>query len=333
MHLNVRTTTAPTLRGPDRLAAVLLALAVVVVAVAVVAAAVIGLPRGGGPGGPGPVPSGPSTPTPGPTLTPTTPTITPTPPPVVAPTPATTPVVAPTPAPTPTLLPTPVPLPIPTPTARPTPGPTEPPTGAPLPTCTYSDVLTRHRSYADWQVTLLDTVYHLPRDYAPRDLVDIRAAGLGGGYLARSLVISDLRAMAADAKAAGAAIQVVSAYRSYATQESTFARWVKAVGREAALRVSARPGHSEHQLGTALDFTSLGGIAPWEYRDWATTPAGKWMATNAWKYGFVMTYPKDSMARTCYSYEPWHYRYVGRDVAAAIHSSGLTPREYLWGLQ
>jgi D-alanyl-D-alanine carboxypeptidase len=57
------------------------------------------------------------------------------------------------------------------------------------------------------------------------------------------------------------------------------------------------------------------------------------MARNAWRFGFVMSYPKGREAETCYAYEPWHYRYVGREVAQAIHDSGLTPRRYLWELR
>jgi len=101
-------------------------------------------------------------------------------------------------------------------------------------------------------------------------------------------------------------------------------------GYDHALRTSARPGHSEHQLGTTFDFTSLGGRPPWEYADWAATPAGGWMAANAWRYGFVMSYPRNSFARVCYDYEPWHYRYLGRQAAAEVRASGLTLREWLW---
>jgi zinc D-Ala-D-Ala carboxypeptidase len=195
------------------------------------------------------------------------------------------------------------------------------------------DVLTPHRGYGDWAITLLDTIYHLPADYAPGDLVDSSAAGVNGGYLLRSFVAAELREMAAAARAAGAPIQLVSGYRSYAQQQATFDYWVRVGGYEAALRTSARAGHSEHQLGTAIDVTSEGGAAPWEYADWAATSAGAWMRTNAWRYGFVMSYPHGSFDRTCYDYEPWHYRYVGRELAARIAGSGLTPREVLWELQ
>lgn len=249
------------------------------------------------------------------------------PPPAPAPTYTPMPTLSPTPTPTP-------PAPTPTPTAAPSPEPTPTPTPRPdPPACRYDDVLTKHRSLADWRITLLDPTYRLPRSYAPTDLVDTRTASLNGGYFVRRLVIDDLRKLARAARAAGAPVQVVSGYRSYSTQEATFAKWVRLSGYEAALKVSARPGHSEHQLGTTLDFTSLGGRAPWEYRDWASTSGGRWMASNGWRFGFVMSYPSGAFQETCYSYEPWHYRYVGRDLAATIHRSGLSPREFLRSLQ
>ena len=105
------------------------------------------------------------------------------------------------------------------------------------------------------------------------------------------------------------------------------------VGYAKALLSSARAGHSEHQLGTTLDLRSYGGSAPWNYKDWGTTKAGAWLKANAWKYGFVMTYPKGKTSVTCYQYEPWHYRYVGRDTARKVRASGLTLREYLWKQQ
>ena len=268
-----------------------------------------------------------------------TPVATPSPRPTPRATPRPTPTASPSPTPEPTVSPTPAPtaVPTPVPTVVPTPVPTVAPTPAPvgnaLPPCAYMDVLTTHHGYEDWPISLLDTIYHLPSWYAPGDLVDSSTAGVNGGYLLRSIIAGDLRAMAADARAAGSPIQLVSGYRSHAQQAATFEYWVGVGGYEQALRTSARAGHSEHQLGTSIDVTSEGGAAPWEYGDWASTPAGAWMAANAWRYGFVMSYPQASFDRTCYDYEPWHYRYVGRDLAAQIVQSGRTPREVIWTLQ
>ena len=216
----------------------------------------------------------------------------------------------------------------PTPALTPTPMPSRTPRPEPLPRCTYEDVVTRDRDQGDWASTFLDTVYRLPAGYAPSDLVATRVAG---GGAVRRLVVADLRAMVRDAAASGAPVQVVSAYRSYGTQVYDFAYWTRLSGLPAALLGSARPGHSEHQLGTTLDFTSLGGGLPWRLFDWGATAAGTWMRRNAWRYGFVMSYPMNgSPSKTCYRYEPWHFRYVGRDRAATIRRSGLTLREYLW---
>jgi len=216
---------------------------------------------------------------------------------------------------------------------QPTVAPTPPPIVYGPPACEYTDVLTPHHLYGEWPISLLDTIYHLPAAYAPPDLVSSATAGVNGGYHVRAIVVADLQAMAADATANGTPIALVSGYRSHAQQEDTFAYWISVGGYEQALRTSARAGHSEHQLGTVIDVTSEGGSAPWEYADWGSTPAGAWMAANAWRYGFVQSYPHGAFAQTCYDYEPWHYRFVGRDLAAQIHADGRVPRHVLWELQ
>jgi D-alanyl-D-alanine carboxypeptidase len=207
------------------------------------------------------------------------------------------------------------------------------PTVPRLPACTYQDVPVALSGYDDWALTLVDTRYALPPSYEPPDLVDTSRAGLNGGQQVRSLMITDLRAMAAAAARAGAPLEILSAYRSYRTQGATFAKWVRLLGQDRALLGSARAGHSEHQLGLAIDFKARGDSDPWAYRDWSkATKAGKWLAGHAWEYGFVMSYPGNhkSPAKTCYGYEPWHYRWVGRVEAAAVRDSGLTLREWLW---
>ena len=199
-----------------------------------------------------------------------------------------------------------------------------------LPTCTTADTLTKYRSLNDWHRSLLDSTYRLSSAYRPTDMRNTSFASLNSGFYVRRHVIADLKAMAEAARRAGARLVVQSAFRSYATQKSTFDYWVRVHGYAVALKESARAGHSEHQLGTTVDFRSYGGSAPWNYTDWGTTKAGAWLKANAWRYGFVMTYPKGKTALTCYTYEPWHYRYVGRTRAVKIRASGLTLREFLW---
>jgi D-alanyl-D-alanine carboxypeptidase len=183
----------------------------------------------------------------------------------------------------------------------------------------------------DPALTILDRTHSLAADDAPDDLVAASAAGLEGISAlqqVRQVVIDDLAAMAAAWKAEGLTIEIESAYRSYADQAATFEDWVSRIGEEAARARAARPGHSEHQLGTAIDVVSPG----WSGRfgDWATESAeGAWMAEHAWEFGFVMSYPAGGLADTCYGYEPWHYRWIGRDAAAAHRASGLTLRAFL----
>jgi zinc D-Ala-D-Ala carboxypeptidase len=199
----------------------------------------------------------------------------------------------------------------------------------PLPPCRYDDIMTTPRGYDDWATTLVDTILRVPRSYVPPDLVSVAQAGIAGRGKVRAIVIDDLRAMAEAAAAAGNAIGVESAYRSYESQQAVFDGWVANYGRASALTFSARPGHSEHQLGLAIDFRSDPGGSPFT-GSWGSTPAGSWMKKHAWEYGFVRSYPPNAQGVTCYANEAWHYRYVGRDLAATIHASGLTPREYLW---
>ena len=210
-------------------------------------------------------------------------------------------------------------------------GPTD--AAAPLPRCRVADVITKYHARSDWARSLLDTAYRLPKSYRPVGMVSVRVAGLSGGGSVRRVVLADLRAMVRASRMAGARLAVESPYRSYATQVWTFAHWVRVGGAGAALETSARPGHSEHQLGTTIDFRSVGGGNPWFYRDWGRSREGAWLARNAWKYGFVMSYPKGRKSVTCYAYEPWHYRYVGRDLAKQVHVSGRTLRQVLWANQ
>lgn len=208
----------------------------------------------------------------------------------------------------------------------------------PLPECRIDDIMTVPRGYDDWSVTLVDWLLRVEEDYVPPDLVPVSEAGIAGPGLIRAVAIDDLRALAEAAAAHGTPIAVNSPYRSYQDQVASFNGWVGVDGYEDAITYSHRPGHSEHQLGLTIDFQALGGPSAL-IGDWATTPTGAWMQENAWTFGWVMSYPLDPdwqvgddlwSDRLCFTYEPWHYRYLGREVAAAVHESGLTIREYLW---
>jgi D-alanyl-D-alanine carboxypeptidase len=192
------------------------------------------------------------------------------------------------------------------------------------------DYLTEHRSYSAWHLTLLDTLYMVSSSYAPTDLSYVGNAGIAGTGYVRRFALSDLRALDQAARAYGIRLRVVSAYRSYWSQRSVFNSWVSQLGYSRAIEVSARPGHSEHQLGTTIDFSFVGGADPWNYTDFGATKAGAWLRNNAWRYGWIMSYPKGAKQYVCYDYEPWHYRYVGRSLAANQRASGLLPRYWFW---
>jgi D-alanyl-D-alanine carboxypeptidase len=199
------------------------------------------------------------------------------------------------------------------------------------PKCTVADVLTRYRATPDWYRSLLDTRLRVSSRYVPPGLVSVSRAGVSGSGRIRRVALGDFTAMYRAARSAGAPFAVESAYRSYSAQVSTFRSWVRKAGYARALLASARPGHSEHQLGTAVDLKTPGGGQPWYFGDWGTSRAGKWLARNSWRYGWILSYPKGkSPSQTCYKYEPWHFRYVGRILAGQIHKSGLAPREWLW---
>ena len=184
----------------------------------------------------------------------------------------------------------------------------------PLPACGVDERPAPRSGPSDWARTLLDPTFSLSRADRPADLVPTSEAGLPGGEV-RLLVIDDLRAMARAAARDGVRLSIRSAYRSYDDQARTVASLEREHGAEWTRLSAAQPGHSEHQLGTALDLD--GGDA--------------WLATHAWEHGFVVSYPPAwSPGETCYKPEPWHIRYLGTTDAAAVHGSGQSLRAWLW---
>jgi zinc D-Ala-D-Ala carboxypeptidase len=214
------------------------------------------------------------------------------------------------------------------PTGNPSVGSSPSPQLEPLPECRYGSLQATRTRYRDWRYTLLDTSFRLSKTYTPPGLVSTGRAGLEDGYLVRKVVIRDLTALRKAAEEAGYPIGLVAAYRSYQTQAELFDKRKAQLGFDQAVLKTARPGHSEHQLGTTLDFKTKG--ARDVNKDWARTQTGRWVMANAWRFGFVLSYPRAQHELTCYGYEPWHFRYLGRELAAQVHGSGLTMREFLW---
>jgi len=197
-----------------------------------------------------------------------------------------------------------------------------------LPACEIKDIPTRFGKVKHWKRTLLDTNLTLKRSYQPWDLVSVSRAGISGSGKVRKIMIDDLRALADAARRAGKPLAVRSAHRTYAYQAALFSSYVRRSGYAQAIKFSARPGHSEHQLGTTVDFTTAAGVPL--RTSFGASPSGKWLARNGWKYGFIMSYPEGKKKVSCYGYEPWHWRYFGRALARKIHESGQVPRRYLY---
>jgi D-alanyl-D-alanine carboxypeptidase len=168
-------------------------------------------------------------------------------------------------------------------------------------------------------------------DYVPPDLVSIKAAKIpaaNGDPQVRKVVLPALERLFNDAQAAGVNFVVLSAYRSYDQQKAVLEAEIRAYGPEQAPRQVAEPGHSEHQLGTAIDFTSFG-VKYQTDQKFGLLPEGRWLADNAHKYGFVMSFPDGKETITGYIYEPWHFRFVGPDVARMVRERGITLNEFL----
>jgi D-alanyl-D-alanine carboxypeptidase len=220
-----------------------------------------------------------------------------------------------------------------TPTATATPTPPPPtPSPSPAPVALVADPCVDRDLPAppasDAVLTVLDRTYALDPLSTPPDLIPIGEAGFAGDHRVSGAVVADLGALYRDAQAAGLSLLVDSAYRSYDQQALTFDHWVAQQGYEAALLRTARPGHSEHQLGTAIDFSSPGWTG--RFGDWASeTAEGAWLHEHAWEYGFVLSYPWAADSVTCFGYEPWHYRWIGRGPAAEQHASGVPLRAFL----
>ena len=157
---------------------------------------------------------------------------------------------------------------------------------------------------------LIDKKHTASSSYAPKDLVSLKKNSLfdlnKAGMKIRPEAYSALNEMAQAALNDGIRLLVSSAYRSYSYQENLFNYWVSVDGLEEAERESSRPGTSQHQLGTAVDFGSISD-------DFDKTQMGQWIYKNAADYGWSLSFPKDYEDVTGYRWECWHFRYIGKN--------------------
>jgi LAS superfamily LD-carboxypeptidase LdcB len=157
----------------------------------------------------------------------------------------------------------------------------------------------------------------LPDNYAPSDLIGAASEAMpaSGAQYIRAIIVEDTKALIAAAGAEGHNLYIGSGFRSQPYQQAVFAaqtlRWGDA---DTANRYSARPGHSQHQLGTTIDFTA-------NFREFRTNPASQWLQANAHVFGFVLPYTAASVDHTGYVDEPWHARWVGATLATLLQSA------------
>ena len=178
---------------------------------------------------------------------------------------------------------------------------------------------------------LVNREYLLPEEYIPEDLVvpDVPFSFYGTyekSYMRKDAAAA-LEKLFAGAKEQNISLKGVSAYRSYSRQKEIYNRNVSTKGKKKANQVSAFPGSSEHQTGLTID-VSADSIGCALEQSFGKTIEGKWLASNCYKYGFTIRYPKEKEDITGYSYEPWHIRYVGKNLAKRLYKKKLTLEEY-----
>lgn len=181
-----------------------------------------------------------------------------------------------------------------------------------------------------WYLTLVNPWYPLPENY------EFELTTVTGKYKIDSRCADALKQFLADCKAAGHTPYICSAYRTWDDQVYLFDKKVnsfiskgysEAEAKVLAAKETAVPGTSEHQLGLAVDI--LCQSRPWLDEGQAKTATQQWLMANCHKYGFILRYPKGTTDKTGIIYEPWHYRYVGVEIATEIMSRGITFEEYL----
>lgn len=166
--------------------------------------------------------------------------------------------------------------------------------------------------------------------WSPPDLVSVRTPNAWNQPL-RKQTEAALYAMYRAAKKDGVGLFVESAYRPYSVQANLFSGFVRSRGQQTAEQISARPGYSEHQLGTTVD---LGGRpAKCSFMNcFATTKYGKWLDAHAWEYGFILRDQRDKSPITGWAWEAWHFRWVGKELAAEMRAQGITTLEEFFEL-
>ncbi len=172
--------------------------------------------------------------------------------------------------------------------------------------------------------SLVNKTHQIPKGWIPDDLVNV----IDSHQQLRKEAAQAYKEFYLSAQDKGIKCYAISGYRTNETQSLYWKRQVQIYGEEYASQYSAYPGRSEHQLGLAIDVSNqLTGDRLSEKV--AQAPIGKFIVSDGYKYGFILRYPQDKVSITNYGYEPWHMRYVGKELAKKLHDTGLTLEEYM----
>lgn len=171
---------------------------------------------------------------------------------------------------------------------------------------------------------LVNKYYYLDNNYVPDNLESISTRFALSNMKMVNTAKNAFEEMAQEAKKENLSIIAMSTYRSYDYQVNLYNRYVKADGKDAADTYSGRPGHSEHQTGLAVDVYN----GKENYTNFEKTKEFIWMNNHAHEFGFILRFPKDKVNETGYTYESWHYRYVGKEVAKYIKEHNISFEEY-----
>jgi D-alanyl-D-alanine carboxypeptidase len=170
----------------------------------------------------------------------------------------------------------------------------------------------------------------LPASYGPKLVVapvELRLPNSDPEMSVRTEISQPLEKLFTAAKNNNLQLLLVSGYRSYSEQAQVYSHNISQLGQQTADSQSARAGHSEHQTGLAVDLGVISRQCELQVC-FASTAEGKWLSQNSYKYGFILRYPADKTNITGFSYEPWHFRYIGTDLSYKLHSNGQTLEQY-----
>ncbi len=183
-----------------------------------------------------------------------------------------------------------------------------------------------HADTSKGPLVLVNNYYDLDEKYIPADLVDVDSSYSSKGARMNAEAYKNLVGLIQEARKAGLKVTISgdNGYRSYSYQSTVYDYYCKMLGREEGEKRAAQPGYSEHQTGLAADLA----VANISFKGYTKAKGFNWLAENCHKYGYIVRYPEDKTKITGYTYERWHFRYVGKEAAEYIHETGITFDEY-----